>query len=145
MYNVMGEAQRLETPPFKGWEGVVLSPEQARIIIEDAYRKYRLPYGTDVTLPWEIDTSRCEWFFGLRCPYNIHVTGRRRAHIDRFDPRYNWKEHIDHDVGTPHELITVGLPMGLGALIGYILDGRKGAIKGSLAGLAIGVLIELLT
>jgi len=39
MYNVMGEAQRLETPPFKGWEGVVLSPEQARIIIEDAYRK----------------------------------------------------------------------------------------------------------
>jgi hypothetical protein len=122
-----------------------VSPEQARVYIEGVYRRYNLPYGTDVTLPWDIDTSPCRWFFGLRCPYNVHVTGRRRAHIDRFDPRYNLKEHLDHDVWIPHELVTIGVPVGVGVLAGHWLGRARGAVIGAIAGLVVGWLVELST
>lgn len=124
---------------------MMMSPEEARVYIENVYKVYNLPYGMDVTLPRDIDTSRCEWFFGLRCPYNVHVTGRRRAHIDRFDPRYNLKEHLDHDVGIPHELVTIGVPVVIGALVGYRLGKARGAVVGAIAGLVVGWLVELFT
>jgi hypothetical protein len=107
-----------------------------------------VPYGQDIILPFEIDTSPCEEFFGTRCPYNIHVTSSRSAHKDRFDPRFKWKEHLDYDVGIPHQIITIGMPTAAGTIIGGLLNRKKpleGAIFGGILGFISGFLIEILT
>ena len=52
-----------------------------------------VPYGQNVILPEDIDTSECQKFFGTRCSHNVHVKGRRLAHVDRVDPR---KDPIGH-------------------------------------------------
>ena len=59
------------------------------------------PYGKNYEFPHDIDTSECGWFFGTRCPYNVHVTDKRIAHIDEFNPRYNPLEHIEEVIGIP--------------------------------------------
>jgi hypothetical protein len=108
----------------------------------------KMPYGQDVIFPLEIDTTPCEEFFGKRCPYNIHVTGSRRAHKDRFDPRFKWKEHLDYDVEIPHEVVTIGIPTSIGTLIGGLADREKptrGAIVGGMLGFICGVFIEIVT
>lgn len=58
-------------------------------------------YGKHYEFPRDIDISECEWFFGTRCPCNVHVTDKRAAHIDRFDPRYHPLEHIEEATGIP--------------------------------------------
>jgi len=58
----------------------------------------RVDYGQDVIFPSEIDTAPCEDFFVKRCPHNVHVTCSRTAHKDRFDPRFDWKKHLDFDL-----------------------------------------------
>ena len=106
-----------------------------------------VPPGKDVIFPLEIDTTKCEEFFGIRCPYNIHVTGKKTAHRDRFDPRYHWKEHLDYDVGIPHELVSIGIPAIAFALAGALMDskGIRGALLGGMLGLVIGICIEAST
>ena len=39
-------------------------------------------YGENVTLPYDIDTSKCGKFFGTRCDHNVHVTGPKKVHIE---------------------------------------------------------------
>ncbi len=58
-------------------------------------------YGEHYEFSRDIDTSECEWFFGTRCPYNVHVTDKRRVHIDKFDPRHHPLEHIEEATGIP--------------------------------------------
>jgi hypothetical protein len=122
-----------------------------KITIEELNRLIetkKVPYGQDVTFPSEIDTAPCEEFFGKRCPYNIHVTGTRTAHKDRFDPRIDWKRHLDYDVGIPHESITIGIPTFTSALIGGLLDRKKpvrGVAIGKILGFICGLFIEAIT
>ncbi|MEM2338396.1 MAG: hypothetical protein QXZ47_05645 [Candidatus Bathyarchaeia archaeon] len=107
----------------------------------------RVPYGKDIILPLKINTAPCEEFFGKRCPYNIHVTGERTAHKDRFDPRYYWKEHLDHDVMVPHEILTIGIPTIAGVTVGALLDNKnrtRGALIGGFFGFISGILCEIL-
>jgi len=106
-------------------------------------KKKQVPYGLNVTLPLDIDTGKCEEFFGTRCPHNIHVTERRKAHRDRFDPRYYPIQHLERDVGIPFPLVTLSA----GTLIGAVADEKdrvRGAVAGGLIGLAIGLIIEFL-
>jgi len=108
----------------------------------------KVPYGQDVVFPVEIDATPCEEFFGKRCPYNIHVTENRRAHKDRFDPRLKWKEHLDYDAGIPHEVVTIGIPTLISALIGGLMDCKKparGAATGAIIGSICGLFIEAIT
>jgi hypothetical protein len=107
----------------------------------------RMPYGKDITLPAKINTAPCEEFFGKRCQYNIHVTGEKTAHKDRFDPRYHWKEHLDRDVMIPHEVVTIGIPTIAGVTLGASLDSKnriRGAFIGGLLGFIGGILCEIL-
>ena len=62
--------------------------------------------GEHYQFPRDIDTSECGEFFGTRCPYNVHVTDKRKAHIDKFDPRYYPLEHFEEATGIP-PLLTV--------------------------------------
>jgi hypothetical protein len=130
---------------------VIKIREEMKIKIEEVNRVIemkKVPYGQDVTFPLEIDTTPCEEFFGKRCPYNIHVTGSRTAHKDRFDPRTYWREHLDYDVGIPHEVVTIGTPTFIGGLIGGLLDHEKpisGAVAGAMLGLICGFIIEAIT
>ena len=73
--------------------GKKISPEEAVRII----KKKGIPFGEDYEFPYEIDTSGCRWFFGIRGPHNLHITGRKRAHIDRVDPRESILEHLRQD------------------------------------------------
>jgi len=116
-----------------------MSIEEVSRILEQK----RIPYGQNITFPQEIDTSSCEWFFGTRCPYNVHVTRENRAHKDRYDPRTNWREHSDYDVSVPHQLVTLGLPTGIGALIGSRLD-KEDPERAALKGVGWGLLIRIL-
>ena len=72
-----------------------------------------VPYGENVTLPEDIDTNQCSDFFGTRCDHNVHAKGRRKAHIDRVDPRYNPAGHLKHDVGIPYTLMELRLAVDL--------------------------------
>jgi len=123
--------------------------DKRKMSIEEVSRileQERIPYGQNITFPQEIDTSSCERFFGTRCAHNVHVTGENRAHKDRYDPSTYWREHSDYDVGIPHQLVTLGLPTGIGASIGSRLnkeEPNRGALKGALWGLLIGILWEI--
>jgi|GEM_PF-2566655 hypothetical protein len=122
-----------------------------KITIEEVNRiieTNNIPYGQDIILSSDIDTSSCEEFFGTRCSYNIHVTSSRSAHKDRFDPRFKWKEHLDYDVRIPHQVITIGVPTITGATIGGLLNRNKplkGLIIGGIFGFLVGLLIETIT
>jgi len=78
------------------------------------------PYGKHYEFPRDIDTSECAQFFGTRCPYNVHVTDKRIAHIDEYDPRHHPLEHIEEATGIP-PIMTVILGIlgivGLAALL----------------------------
>lgn len=107
-----------------------------------------IEHGEDVSFLEEIDTSPCEEFFGTRCFGEVHVTGKRTAHRDRYDPRTHWKEHLDEDVGVPHEVVTVGAPTALAACAGAATDTKKrerGALVGGLVALGFSGLVEALT
>ncbi len=102
----------------------------------------RVSFGQDVTLPDDVDLRNCEEFFGTRCPNNIHVTGHRRAHVDRVDPRKNPLGHIKKDMGIPITLITTSAGASIGALVSK--NNRKtGALVGGLFGLVVGLIADL--
>lgn len=101
-------------------------------------------FGQDVTLPGEIDTGSCSEFCGTRCPENVHVTGKNKAHIDRVDPRYDPLGHLKHDVGIPYTLIgTVGCAT-IGAAV-YKKNRIKGAVYGGAIGTVVGFLVDLVS
>jgi hypothetical protein len=116
----------------------MITPRDARRYIESS----GAGYGQNVTLPDEIDTSNCEKFFGIRCSHNVHVTGKRRAHIDRIDPRKNSIGHLKKDVGIPYVVLGASGGATLGALI-YKNDRKKGAIVGGIIGTIIGAFADL--
>ena len=97
-----------------------------------------VPYGENVTLPEDIDTNQCSDFFGTRCDHHVPVKGRRKAHIDRVDPRYNPASHLKHDVGIPYTLMGAAAGGGLGAIFGK--DKKDAAVKGALIGGVLGLL-----
>jgi hypothetical protein len=70
-----------------------------------------VPYGQDFALPYDVDTSGCQDFGGIRCDCNLHVKGKNIAHRDRVDPRYDLLGHWEKDCGIP-----VGPLIVLGAL-----------------------------
>ena len=117
----------------------------SRKISIDSVNRYIIrketPFGVNIEFPLEIDTSQCEEFFGTRCPNNIHVTGKRIAHKDHSDPRFNSIEHIKKDVGIDPTFLTV---LG-GAAFGALLDKEnrvRGASIGGLMGLVFGIVLE---
>ena len=69
--------------------------------VSSLLRTIGVPYGKHYEFSRDIDTSECEWFLGTRCPCNVHVTDKRRAHIDKFDPRYHPLEHVEETTGIP--------------------------------------------
>lgn len=73
--------------------GRKITPEEALRII----KKKKIPFGVDYEFPCEIDTSGCKWFFGIRGPGNLHIVGKRKAHIDRIDPRESILKHLKED------------------------------------------------
>ena len=100
-----------------------ISPcEAAKIIKEKS-----IPYGEDYEFLYEIDTSNCEEFFGTRCDCNLHVKGKRKAHVDRVDPRKDLVGHLDRDLGIPPWLVIVGRV----ALVYLIGKGIEAIVKNS--------------
>jgi len=77
-------------------------------------------YGKHYEFPRDIDTSECEWFFGTRCPYNVHVTDKRIAHIDEFDPRHHPLEHIEEATGIPPVMTVLLGILGILGLAAYL-------------------------
>ena len=110
-------------------------------------KKTGIPYGVNAIFPEEIDTSPCEDYFGKRCPHNIHVTGKKMAHKDRADPRYNWRKHVDEDLKIPHEVLPICIGSGMGAAIGALVDKnrRRGAGIGAILGAIAGAFFEIAT
>lgn len=92
--------------------------------VASSLRAIGAPYGQDYQFSRPVDTSQCQWFFGTRCPHNVHITDEHTAHIDRFDPRYHLLEHIEEATGIPpwFTVLTVVL-VGLG--VGTYFLGRK--------------------
>lgn len=103
--------------------------------VRDQIEQNNISYGENVVFPDEIDTSNCSEFFGTRCSENVHVTGKRTAHVDQVDPRKNPIGHLKKDVGVPYALMTSIAGAALGA--GLSKNNRK---KGALAGALIGAL-----
>lgn len=110
---------------------VMISPYQARRYIASR----RVPYGQNVALPGIVDTSECQEFFGTRCPHNVHVKGRRLAHVDRVDPRRDPIGHLKKDVGIPYAV--------MGGLAGAALGSVPGLVAGSIVGLTADIVSHL--
>ena len=110
---------------------VMMTPYQARRYIAGR----RAPYGQNVALPDDVDTSQCEQFFGTRCQYGIHVKDRRLAHVDRVDPRRDPIGHLKHDVGVPYAV--------MGGLAGAALGSVPGMVAGSIMGLTADIVSHL--
>ena len=77
------------------------------IEVANSLNSISAPYGKNYEFPLDIDTSECSQFFGIRCPYNVHVTDKRIAHIDEFNPRYNLLEHIKEVTGIPPSITII--------------------------------------
>ncbi len=88
--------------------------------VANSLREIGAPCGQHYEFARDIDTSECEWFFGTRCPYNVHVTDKRRAHIDKFDPRYYTLEHIEEATGIPPWMTVLLVIGGLLGLTAYL-------------------------
>jgi hypothetical protein len=107
-------------------------------------RRAGVPYGHNVNLNDDVDTSQCEEFFGTRCPGNVHVTGRETAHVDRVDPRRNPIAHLRKDVGIPYSVTSAASFAVLGALSSP--DNRvSGAIEGGIFGFILGLAADVLS
>ena len=103
-----------------------------------------VPHGQNVVLPGDIDTSECQEFFGTRCHHNVHVKGRRLAHVDRVDPRKNPIGHLKKDVGIPYSVMTTPIGAAFGAVVSA--NNRKtGAIVGGLIGFILGAVADNMT
>lgn len=113
--------------------------------VEGIIRERRIPFGENIAFSNEIDTSPCKDFFGKRCPHNIHVIERKKAHKDKFDPRCDWKKHLDEDVGIPHEVVPLSIGTGVGAAIGALVQGKRGAGIGGIVGFIAGCIYEIIT
>jgi len=115
----------------------MISPHGARRYVD----RTGADCGQDVILPDDIDTSKCQEFFGMRCSDNVHVKGSRTAHVDRVDPRRNPIGHLKSDVGVPYAVMA-----GLGfAAIGAAMsrgDWKRGAAIGGVAGLFAGAVAD---
>ena len=119
-----------------------MSPGEVRRVLMSEW----VPYGQDRFFPQQIDTCGCEDYFGLRCQDNVHVTSPHTAHIDRYDPRSHPLQHLDYDVGIPHEVFTRLMPEVLGTVIGAAADSQRperGARLGQDIGGLLGRIIEL--
>ena len=115
----------------------MISPIDARKYIEFQ----NVDFGQNVTLPDVVDVCECEEFFGTRCDENVHVTGHKRAHIDRRDPRQDPLGHLKHDVGIPYSALTTTA----GIIVGTVLSKNnriQGAIIGGFIGLVIGIIAD---
>jgi len=97
-----------------------ISPCEAAEILKRRF----VPYGQDFIFPYDIDTSECEDFGGIRCDCNLHAKGRNVAHLDRFDPRRDLLRHLEEDVGIP-----VGPIIFFGALAVLVWAVRSGSRK----------------
>ena len=116
-----------------------MNPLEVRLYIDSR----GVPYGQNVVLPDDVDTCRCQEFFGTRCPHNVHVKGRRLAHVDRVDPRRDPIGHLKKDVGVPYAAMTA---FG-GAVAGAAVAKNNrvaGAVGGGLAGLVLGAIADIL-
>ncbi len=116
----------------------MMSPKDARLYIQSQGANY----GQNVILPDHVDTCNCDEFFGTRCEYSVHVTGTKRAHIDRKDPRDDPVGHLKHDVGVPYSIMTTAAGVVIGALASKN-NRKKGVLLGGLFGLGIGILADL--
>ena len=121
-----------------------MNPLEVRLYIDSR----GVPYGQNVVLPDDVDACGCQEFFGTRCPHNVHVKGRRRAHVDRVDTRRDPIGHLKKDVGVPYAaMATLG-----GAVAGATVAGAtvaknnrvSGAVGGGLAGLVLGAIADIL-
>ncbi len=74
-----------------------ITPKEVAIMLNEI----NAPYGKNYEFPSDIDTSECERFFGIRCPYNVHITDKHIAHIDEFNPRYKLLKHIEELTSIP--------------------------------------------
>lgn len=101
-------------------------------------------FGENVTLSNDIDISECEQFFGTRCPHNVHVKGKRKAHLDRKDPRYDPLGHLKHDVGIPYSLMGAAGGLTLGGTM-YKKDRKKGALCGAAILGGIGLIADIVS
>lgn len=115
----------------------MMTPYEVREYI--ASRK--VPYGQNIALPDDVDTSQCQEFFGTRCPHNVHVKGHRLAHVDRADPSTDPIGHLKKDVGVPYAL------MGsmAGAILGAVLmknNRKEGVVLGSILGGFLGSIAD---
>ena len=115
----------------------MITPKETRKYIDGA----QVPYGQNVILPDDIDTSECQEFFGTRCPHNVHVKGRRMAHVDREDPRVNPVGHLVKDVGISYVSMTAPVGAALGAAL-MSNDKKTGAAIGGLIGLVVGIILD---
>lgn len=115
----------------------MITPKEARKHIDYT----GVPYGHNVVLPDDIDTSECQEFFGTRCSHNVHVKGHRVAHVDREDPRVNPIGHLVKDVGIPYASMTAPVGAALGATL-MSSDRKTGAAIGALCGLVVGMIID---
>lgn len=114
-----------------------MTPKEVRKHIDYA----GVSYGQNVILPDNVDMSKCQEFFGTRCPHNVHVKGSRVAHVDREDPRVNPIGHLVKDVGIPYASMTAPVGAVLGATL-MSSDRKTGAAIGTLCGLAVGMFID---
>jgi hypothetical protein len=118
----------------------MISPSEAK----NRITKARVPYGTNVDVRDDVDVSQCENFFGTRCPGNVHVTGRRTAHVDRVDPRLNALAHLKWDVGVPYSVASAAGFAAIGALASPE-DRLDGAIKGGIFGFLLGLAADIIS
>lgn len=88
--------------------------------VAGSLRAIGAPYGQEYQFSRPIDTSQCQWFFGTRCPHNVHVTDECAAHMDRFDPRYHPLEHIEEATGIPPWLTVLLAGLGVIAIIAFL-------------------------
>ena len=115
----------------------MITPYEARKHID----RMGVPCGQNVPLPDDVDVSECQEFFGTRCSNNVHMKGRRLAHVDRADPRTDPIGHLKKDVGVPYALIGSAV----GAILGAVLmkgDRKAGAALGSMAGGLLGSIAD---
>lgn len=118
----------------------MITPREARSYIESQ----GVNFGQNVTLPDDVDTCNCDEFFGTRCDDNVHVTGSKRAHIDRKDPRHDPLGHLKHDVGVPYSVMSTAAGGAIGAIVSK-KNRKKGALIGSAIGLGFGIIADVLS
>ena len=110
--------------------------------VRERFEEQGIQYGDNMEFSDDIDTSDCEEFFGTRCPENVHVKGKRKAHVDRVDPRKNPFGHLKRDVGVPYAVMTSAAGSALGAALSK--DRKKGAAVGGLAGALLGAVLDVI-